>query len=68
MMLDFLIRVFVYLGCFVLSMYGLSSVNYEKFIRSGKVRQAQVLYLLVAMGIAKLAAEFLMNIAYKVIP
>lgn len=67
-MLDFLIRVFVYLGCFVLSMYGLSSVNYEKFIRSGKVRQAQVLYLLVAMGIAKLAAEFLMNIAYKVIP
>lgn len=68
MMLDFLIRVFVYLGCFVLSMYGLSSVNYEKFMRSGKVRQAQVLYLLVAMGIAKLAAEFLMNIAYKVIP
>ncbi|MFV0550338.1 MAG: DUF1146 family protein [Anaerorhabdus sp.] len=67
-MLDFLIRVFVYLGCFVLSMYGLSSVNYEKFMRSGKVRQAQVLYLLVAMGIAKLAAEFLMNIAYKVIP
>ncbi len=67
-MLDFIIRLFVYLGCFVLSMYGLSSVNYEKFIRSGKVRQAQVLYLLVAMGIAKLAAEFLMNIAYKVIP
>ncbi|MEG0163713.1 DUF1146 family protein [Anaerorhabdus sp.] len=67
-MLDFIIRLFVYLGCFVLSMYGLSSVNYEKFIRSGKVKQAQVLYLLVAMGIAKLAAEFLMNIAYKVIP
>ncbi|MEA4874654.1 MAG: DUF1146 family protein [Anaerorhabdus sp.] len=67
-MLDFIIRLFVYLGCFVLSMYGLSSVNYEKFIRNGKVKQAQVLYLLVAMGIAKLAAEFLMNIAYKVIP
>lgn len=67
-MLNFVIRIFVYLGCFALAMIGLSSVNYEKFIRSGKVKQAQILYLLVAMGIAKLAAEFLMNIAYKIIP
>lgn len=66
-MQDFIVRVFVYLSCFALSLYGLSSVNYEKILRKGKVWQAQILYILLAMALATLSAQFLMSIAYKVI-
>lgn len=64
-MQDFIVRMTVYLTCFALSLYALSSVNYEKILRKGKVWQAQILYILLAMALATLAAQFLMGIAYK---
>jgi uncharacterized membrane protein YwzB len=48
-------------------MYGLSSVNYEKFLKKGRVIPAQVLYLLVALAIAKLAGDFLLSLAFKLL-
>ncbi|MEG0077143.1 DUF1146 domain-containing protein [Anaerorhabdus sp.] len=66
-LIPFVIRTTVYLACFVATMYGLSSVNYEKFIKKGKVIPAQVLYLLVALAIAKLAGDFLLSLAYRVL-
>ncbi|MEG0564388.1 DUF1146 domain-containing protein [Anaerorhabdus sp.] len=65
--IPFVIRITVYLVCFAATMYGLSSINYEKFLKGGKVTQAQVLYLLVALAIAKLAGDFLLSLAYKVL-
>ena len=57
-----IIRIIVHLACFAVTMVALQAVHYEKLIRKGKVVQAQILYILVAMAIARLAAEFLLSL------
>lgn len=49
----------IYILSFILVMNGMSSLNYEKFIKKNKVVQAQLLFILVAMGLAYLVAKFL---------
>lgn len=65
-MLTFLIRAFVYLACFAAAWYGLSAVNYEKFLRQGHVTEAQILYFMLAAGIAYLAGSFVLSFAYLI--
>ena len=64
-MREFIVRVVVHLVCFVLAMIALQALNYEKLLRRGKVVQAQVLYVLCAMALGLLAAQFLLNLAYR---
>ncbi|MEG0165603.1 DUF1146 domain-containing protein [Anaerorhabdus sp.] len=66
-LVPFIVRTTIYLVCFAATMYGLSSVNYEKFLKKGRVIPAQVLYLLVALAIAKLAGDFLLSLAFKLL-
>ncbi|MCI5773616.1 MAG: DUF1146 family protein [Erysipelotrichaceae bacterium] len=54
----------IYVLSFSFAMYALQSVNYEKFIRSGKVTQAQFLYILLAMALGYLVAQFLLAIIF----
>lgn len=65
-MLEFITRITIYLASFAIAFYALGSVNTDKFIRSGRIKQAQILFLLVAMALGKLVAEFLMSLAYKI--
>ncbi len=60
----FVFRVAVYLLSFILSMYGLSALDYNRFLKKGKTQEAAVLYLLMAMGLAYLVGSLLMNIIY----
>ena len=62
MEVEAIIRVIVHLVCFAITMIAMQSIHYEKFIRKGKVIQAQILYILVAMCIALLSAQFLLNL------
>lgn len=62
---QFVMRVFVYLACFAASMYGLSSIQFEKLLKGNKVKEFYVLYFLLAMGLAYLAAQFLMGLMYR---
>ena len=64
--MEAIVRVAVHLGCFALALYAMQALNYEKLIRSGRVVQAQLLYLLVAMCIALLSAQFLLNPVIKI--
>ncbi|MBR2812054.1 MAG: DUF1146 domain-containing protein [Solobacterium sp.] len=58
--IQFLIRSFVYIGCFLLSLYALDALDYSRFLKKDRVRQAQILYVLLAMGISWLCGSFLL--------
>lgn len=63
-LLHFILRAAVYILCFILSIYGLSALNYEKALRKDHVKQAQVLYVLLALGLAYLAGSFINAFLY----
>ena len=60
----FLFRVAVYLLSFVLSLYGLSALDFPRFLKKNKVSEGQVLYFLVAMALAFLVGSLLLNVIY----
>ena len=64
-MLDFLKQILVYFICFMLSLYALSALDFKRFIKKNAAFKAQVLYLILAMAIAYLFAQFLMGIMYS---
>jgi len=61
---NFIIKLVIFLSSFAISMYALGALNYEKFLRKGKTMQAQVLFLIVAMALAWMMGEFIINITY----
>lgn len=63
-MTKFYMRLLVYLFCFVLAMFGLSSLDFNRFLKKGKVGQAQVLYFIIACILAYLLGSFFMDIIY----
>lgn len=63
-MVDFIIKLFIYFACFGVSMYALGALNYEKFLRRGGTTQAQLLFVILAMCMALLLGDFLMNLIY----
>lgn len=64
-MIDFYVKVIIYLIGFVLSLYGLSALDFNRFLKQGKVVQAQVLYYVLACCMAYLFGSFLMAIIYR---
>ena len=66
MEVEVLVRIVVHLACFALALYAMQALNYEKLIRKGRVAQAQLLYILAAMCIGLLAAQFLLNLVIKI--
>ena len=60
--LDNIKNFLIYLISFTLAMFALQSVNYEKFIKKGRVIEAQLLYILIAMALGYLIAQFVQGI------
>ena len=56
-----IIRDVIYILCFILSMQAMQALNYEKFLKQGHVRQAQVLYFLLVMALAWLSGSFVLT-------
>ena len=56
-----IIRDVVYILCFILSMQAMQALNYEKLLKQGHVRQAQVLYFLLVMALAWLSGSFVLT-------
>lgn len=61
----FFCRSAVYLAAFAAAWYGLSALHYEKFLRGSHVRQAQVLYVMMAMALAWMAGSFILEFIYR---
>ena len=53
------VKTILYILSFTLSLYGLDSLDYNKFIKTSKPKQAQILYLFLAMSLSYLATNFL---------
>ena len=54
----------IYFVFFALSLYALHAVDFEKFMKKGRVMQIQTLYLLLSMALAYILGRFLMEIMY----
>ncbi|MBR2788224.1 MAG: DUF1146 domain-containing protein [Erysipelotrichaceae bacterium] len=63
-MLEFYIRVVIYFICFLLSFYALSGLDFNRFLKQGKVAQGQILYFALACCMAYLMANFFIAIIY----
>ena len=63
-MYKFYLRVSVYIICFVFTLFGLASLDFNRFIKKGKVAQAWILYFIIALSLAYLSGSFLMSIIY----
>lgn len=64
-MAQFFVRCIVYIGCFILSWYAMSALNYEKLLRKDHMVQAQILYFLLIMALAYLSGSFLLSFMYR---
>ena len=64
-MFDFYIKVLIYFLCFLLSLYGMASFDFNRFVKQGKVVQAQVLYFVLCCCLAYLMGNFVMALMYR---
>ena len=63
-MLDFYIRVIIYFICFLLSFYALSALDFNRFLKQGKIVQGQLLYFVLASCMAYLMGSLFIAIIY----
>ncbi|MBQ6492471.1 MAG: DUF1146 domain-containing protein [Erysipelotrichaceae bacterium] len=63
-MFEFYLRVFVYFFCFLIVLFGMNALDFNRFLRQGKVMQAQVLYFVIACALAYLTGSFFMSVIY----
>ena len=60
-----MLEIAVYLIAFAVSLYALDALNFNALVRKNKVAQAQLLYVLLAMGLAVLVAQFLLGLRWS---
>ncbi len=59
-------RIFIHFLGFFVAMIGLSSIDFNRFLKKNKVWQAQMLYLVLAMALGYLFAQFLLAIQWQI--
>jgi uncharacterized integral membrane protein (TIGR02327 family) len=64
-LLTFVLRAGIYILSFVVVFYAMQSVNYEKLLKAGHVRQAQVLYFLIIIALSYLVGSFFNVFLYR---
>lgn len=63
-MYKFYLKVMIYLICFIFVLFGMSSIDFNRFIKKGKIAQGWILYFALAFALAYLTGSFLMGIIY----
>ena len=64
-MLDFYLKLGIYFISFVLSMFSLGALDFNRFIKQNKATQAQALYFILACALAYLFGSFIIAIVYR---
>lgn len=57
-----IVKLAVYLLCFLVSLFALSGVRFERFVNVRQPMKAQVLLLVLAMALAYLCGSFLLEL------
>lgn len=60
----FIYQVIIYIISFVISLYSLTALDFNKFLKKNKTSQAQILYLLFALALAYLVGSMFMSLIY----
>lgn len=63
-MYKFYMRVLVYFICFIFSLFGLSALDFNRYVKKGKIASAWILYFIIAFSLAYLSGSFIMAIIY----
>lgn len=58
------IKIAIYFISFILSLVGLDAIDFNRFIKKGKIVSSWALYLVLAFALAYLLGEFFINIIY----
>lgn len=58
-------RILLHMFTFFLAMGGLSSVDFNRFLKKNKVMEAQILYISLAMVMAYAMAQFLLALLWN---
>lgn len=61
------IRTILYFFLVPLTLYALTSLDFNRFLKQGKVIEARLLYLLLCLGISYLAVNFFMDFFYSTV-
>ena len=67
-MVDIVIRIVLHIVSFGVCWYALSGLDWAKFIKQGRVMQAQLLLIVLSMALGYLLAQFLMAIGFSYYP
>ena len=54
-------KIFLYIILTFLSIFGVSAVNYEKFVKTNKVWETRILLMLLSMSMAYLVTNFIVD-------
>ncbi len=57
-----IVKLIIYFICFLAALYALSGVQFDRFVNVRQPMKAQVLFLILAMAIAYLCANFLLEL------
>ncbi len=64
-MIYYYIRIVIYFISFMLSLYALGSIQFEKFTNVRKPAQVQLLILLLAIGLAYVVSKFFLGLSIQ---
>lgn len=63
-MLNFYLKVLIYMVMFAVSLYGLSAFDFNRFLKRNSGANGAILYILIALIMGFLLGEFIINITY----
>jgi len=63
-MIRFYLRIVVYLLSFILCMYAMNAFDFNRFIKKGIIKEGQLLFIIIAIIMAYLFGNFVMDCIY----
>lgn len=60
----FIVQLLIHLACFGVAFYALDALDFNRFMKQGRVIKAQILYIVIAMALGFLMAQFLLKLSY----
>lgn len=63
-MLDFYLKIVIYLAMFIVSFYALNSLDFNRFLKKNSSANGLILYIVIALIMAYLLGEFIISITF----
>lgn len=58
----YIVSITIRIVCFVISFWALDALDFQRFLKKGRVAKAQVLYWILAAGLSWMLAEFILGL------